>query len=63
VSDVRHPSVDELLAEVRRHYTRVCLCEWTEDDWTRTTTADNCSLHGKVPDPLVAVERRLREAS
>jgi hypothetical protein len=56
-------SVEELLAAVGRHYTRVCYCEWSEDDFTRTMTRDNCSMHGNVLDPMIEVERRLREAA
>jgi hypothetical protein len=48
---------------VREHYTKVCHCQWSEDGFTRTTTSEDCSIHGGVPDPLdalVAENERLR---
>ncbi len=41
--------------DVRHHYTLVCQCEWDEDEWTRTTNARNCVMHGEEPDPLHAL--------
>ncbi len=50
---------------VREHYTKVCHCEWTDDELpTRTMTSEKCSIHGAVPDPLdalVAQRERLAE--
>jgi hypothetical protein len=40
---------------VRDHYKQFCRCEWSEDDFTRTMTSEDCSIHGKVPDPLAAL--------
>lgn len=41
---------------VRQHYTQVCRCEWSADDFDRLTTSANCSIHGKAPDPLAELE-------
>lgn len=40
---------------VREHYTKVCHCGWSEDEFTRTVTSEHCSIHGSVPDPLDAL--------
>ena len=45
--------------QVLAHYTEVCHCEWSEDDFTRTRTNANCVIHGNVPDPLDALLARL----
>lgn len=53
---------NSLEEQVREHYTQVCHCEWTEDDFTRTTTSVRCAIHGRVPDPLDSLLARLSTA-
>lgn len=48
---------EALFEAVRQHYTAICRCEWTEDDFTRTTTSGKCVIHGRVPDPLATLEQ------
>lgn len=40
---------------IREHYTQVCHCEWSEDEFTRTLTSEHCVIHGSAPDPLATL--------
>ena len=55
-------STYQLAEQVRAHYAQVCHCEWTDDEFTRSTTSAACSIHGRVPDPLTALLAALEAA-